>query len=76
MKLTSTYTQVSVWKDQIPGGLADDKSPDDFPEEALKKGQKVELEHTDDPHMAMEIAEDHLTEDPDYYAKLAEMEKS
>ena len=62
-------------KDIIPGGLADKKHPSDFDSEALKKGLKVELEHTTDPHIAVEIAMDHLTEDPAYYDKLAKMEK-
>ena len=35
---------------------------------------RVESEHTDDRHMAIEIAMDHLTEDKDYYDKLEKME--
>lgn len=62
-------------KDVIPGGLADKKQPEDFDQEALKKGLKVELEHTTDSDIALEIAMDHLTEDPLYYDKLAKMEK-
>ena len=62
-------------KDVIPGGLADKKQPEDFDQEALKKGLKVELEHTSDSDIALEIAMDHLSEDPLYYDKLAKMEK-
>lgn len=62
-------------KDVIPGGLADKKQPGDFDPEALKKGLKVELEHTSDSDIALEIAMDHLTEDPLYYDKLQKMEK-
>lgn len=62
------------WEDQMPGGLADDKSPDDFDPEAVLKGMKVELEHTDDRKIAVEIALDHLAEDPQYYDKLATIE--
>lgn len=40
----------------------------------LEKGIKVEMEHTDDPEKAKEIAKDHLWEDPDYYTKLATIE--
>lgn len=40
----------------------------------LVKGVKVELEHTDSIRVAMEIAKDHLFEDPDYYTKLNKME--
>lgn len=41
----------------------------------LKKGVKVELEHTDDKTIAREIAMDHLYEDPKYYTKLAKIEE-
>lgn len=36
----------------------------------LENGIKVELEHTDDPKIAEEIAMDHLWENPDYYKEL------
>jgi hypothetical protein len=36
----------------------------------LKKGIKVELEHTSIRDVATEIALDHLSEDPNYYTKL------
>lgn len=42
---------------------------------AVKKGTKVESEHTDDKSVARQIAMDHVFEDPDYYDKLAKMEK-
>ena len=64
-----------VWEDEIPGGLADKKTPKDFDPKSLEKGMKVELEHTNNHHMAKEIAMDHLTEDPKYYEKLEKMEK-
>lgn len=41
----------------------------------LKKGKKVELEHTSDTDVAREIALDHLSEDLYYYVKLAQVEK-
>ena len=63
-------------KDKIPGGLADNKKPEDFNQKALAKGIKVELEHTSDKSIAEEIAMDHLTEDSEYYNKLEKMEKS
>lgn len=37
----------------------------------IKKGIEVEMEHTDDPKMALKIAMDHIKEDPKYYDKLA-----
>jgi predicted nucleotidyltransferase len=40
----------------------------------LKKGMKVELEHTTDADIAKEIALDHLSEFPDYYDRLAKAE--
>ena len=36
----------------------------------IKKGIEVEMEHTDDPKMALKIAMDHIKEDPKYYNKL------
>ena len=42
----------------------------------LRKGIKVELEHTSDKSLAKEIALDHLKELPDYYTKLHKMENN
>lgn len=63
-------------KDRIPGGLADKKKPQDFNPQALAQGIKVEMEHTNDPKVAKEIAMDHLSEDLEYYTKLKAIEKS
>jgi hypothetical protein len=63
------------WGQKIPGGLAKRKGPKDFAPESLIRGLIVELEHTDDPLLAMEIAMDHFTEDINYYEKLATIEK-
>lgn len=60
--------------DKLSGGLADNKQPQDFDPAQLKAGIKVEMEHTDDPRLAREIAMDHLSEDPAYYQKLSRME--
>lgn len=57
-------------EDKIKGGLADKKKESDFNEEQIKLGVKVEMEHTDNPNLAKEIAMDHLVEDPLYYSKL------
>ena len=72
-------------KDRIPGGVADDRSPEDFDEDELMDGQDVEFEHTDDPEIAQEIAMDHIGETgmvgrdgkirSDYYEKLRELER-
>jgi hypothetical protein len=40
----------------------------------LRKGTKVEMEHTDDKEVAKKIAMDHLYEDLEYYTKLKKME--
>lgn len=62
------------WEDQIPGGLADKRMPDDFDPEQMRMGIDVEMEHTNDSKLAAEIAMDHLTEDPVYYTKLKTIE--
>jgi hypothetical protein len=59
----------------LRGGLADKKKAKDFSPKALAQGRKVEGEHTSNPRIATEIAEDHLTEDPMYYDKLKLIEK-
>jgi len=41
----------------------------------LEMGIKVEMEHTTDPTISRKIAMDHLVEIPDYYTRLAKMEK-
>jgi hypothetical protein len=64
----------SNWKDQLPGGLADNARPESFDPIQLEKGIQVELEHVDNERLAAEIAMDHLTEDPEYYVKLATIE--
>lgn len=71
----SDELQKAAWQDALPGGLADEKKPKDFPPTAVRKGRKVESEHTKDKHLQTEIAMDHLTEDPKYYGKLEKMEK-
>lgn len=73
---TGVIASEDEYKDQFPGGLADDKTPDDFCPYALEDGINVEMEHTDDPSLAREIAMDHLTEDPNYYQKLKKIESS
>lgn len=67
---------MSKHKDKIPGGKADKKSPKDFDSKALEQGIKIEMEHTSDKTIAQEIAMDHLTEDPEYYTKLKQVEKA
>lgn len=63
-------------EEKLTGGKADGKPDSDFDPGQLQKGIKVEREHTTDPSKAKEVAKDHLTEIPDYYDRLAKMEKS
>ena len=68
----------------IPGGLAQfatigdlatmHKLPLDQIIKQIIKGVKVESEHTTDLDIAMEIAFDHVYEDPKYYDKLSSIE--
>jgi len=58
---------IEEWDDPIKGGLAKDKKPGDFNIDKLSKGSEIQMEHTDDPNQAIDIAMDHLTEFDDYY---------
>jgi hypothetical protein len=62
-------------EDQIEGGIGDETDPEDLDPEEYHAGEEVEMEHTNDPTIAREIARDHLTEDPRYYTHLKEMEE-
>lgn len=62
-------------REELKGGLGDNRPDDDFDTEQLKNGTEVELEHTKNRKMAKEIAKDHLSEDPNYYKKLKKIEK-
>jgi len=84
-----TKTKKQIQEDILKGGLADMMSIEDifkkhkkkYPnlsldmlKQQLKKGIKVEMEHTNDKIKSEEIAKDHLYEDPNYYTKLQKME--
>lgn len=86
-ELKKYYDPFYMKEDKIPGGLAQGKSLEDIAKKhkikhvstifyELKKGIKVEMEHTTDPKIAKEIAMDHLWEDYEYYNKLLKIEKS
>ena len=55
---------------RFPNGRSKHRQPRDFDAGALRRGMRVEAEHSRDPRVQMRIAMDHLTEDPAYYAKL------
>jgi len=69
---------------EVVGGKADNMTLSDIAKlhnvdisqilSEFKMGVKVEMEHTDDPEVAIEIAMDHLVEIPDYYTRLEKME--
>lgn len=61
-------------KEKIVGGVGDKKKDSQFNTSQLNQGITVEMEHTNDPKIAKEISKDHLTEDSQYYKKLAVME--
>lgn len=61
---------------QLPGGRAEGLPDSAFDPRELDVGTDHELEHTDDPAIAREIAKDHLAEDPRYYEKLEAMESA
>lgn len=63
----------AINKDIIPGGKSD-KIKSGYDVDQLCKGIKIEMEHTDDPFLALEIATDHLFEIPNYYDLLETME--
>ena len=52
-------------KEMIPGGEAEGKPDSAYPKDQLKKGIKVEMEHTNSRAVAKEIAKDHLEEHKD-----------
>lgn len=57
--------------ERIPGGRAADFDPAQFDQKQLALGIGHELEHSHDIVTAMEIAMDHLTEDPQYYTDIS-----
>lgn len=73
---TAAIEKVAKKKEVLPGGKGDKKPDSAFKKESLKKGMKVESEHTKNKKVQKEIAKDHLTEDPKYYEKLEKVEKS
>ena len=83
---TLSSLKKDITEDEIEGGLADQLtietiskkhgvSIDDIIDQ-LVKGLDVEMEHTKELNIAMEIAMDHVSEDPKYYDKLSKIETS
>jgi hypothetical protein len=59
--------------DILPGGEGDYLSPVSVNPQELYRGIQVEMEHTNNPLIAQEIALDHLFEDSRYYTKLLQV---
>lgn len=80
----SKENNTPLFENKIKGGKADKISVKDIAnkfkvsvdkiQSQIKKGIKIEMEHTGDKEKATEIAMDHLTEFPDYYDRLEKME--
>jgi hypothetical protein len=90
MSIIKKYQTYIAEKQELVGGKADDLTLMEIAKKhqgsdskymlnhlksQLEKGVKVEMEHTSDISKCKEIAMDHLTEDPNYYDRLSEMEK-
>jgi hypothetical protein len=58
----------------VNGGKSKGEDPAGMDPEELRIGIEVESEHVACPEIQRKIAVDHLTEDPQYYSKLAKME--
>jgi hypothetical protein len=82
-----THTQTTIYGKQraTPGTKVWKSLTVDKPDERedmnynpywLAEGIRIEMEHTDDPEIAKEIAKDHLDEFMDYYASLRKMENA
>ena len=63
-------------QDVLHGGRADTAEDSQFNPAQLAQGIREEQEHTDNPLIAKEIAEDHLINIPDYYTRLKTMEQT
>lgn len=73
-------------EDEIRGGVSDGHADSEYPKDQLKKGIKVEMEHTTSKAKAKEITKDHLQEEKEmsgkskdeleYYDELEDMENS
>jgi hypothetical protein len=82
---TSQIRETNNMENKIKGGKADKMSVKDIADKfgvtvaqinkELNMGKKIEHEHTTNMSKAIEIAMDHLSEFPDYYTRLAKMEK-
>lgn len=61
--------------DRLEGGVSDEYPPSSYDQREIRRGQRVEMEHTNNPAIAREIASDHLAENPRYYRVLPLVER-
>jgi len=66
---------INNFSETLKGGRADAKDITKYNLIQLVMGIKVELEHTTNKMIALEITMDHLEEFPYYYTRLEKMEK-
>lgn len=69
-----TPPEVNPDDEAMIGGVGDGSNLAQLAPDQVLKGIEVEMEHTEDPRIALEIVIDHLTELPDYYTRLEKME--
>jgi hypothetical protein len=77
-------TEIMNESNKLKGGKSDKLTPEDIAKKfkvtlskiqaQIRKGIKVEMEHTNDREKAKEIATDHVSEFADYYDRLKKME--
>ncbi len=83
--LQTKWTEMQ--QENIPGGKGADKNMDELFKkysdvsvldilQAIVSGVQIEMEHTDDDRIALEITFDHLLEDIEYYTKLSKYVES
>jgi hypothetical protein len=68
------YIKFFEQQNQLVGGLGDKANKENFDKDQIEKGLAVEMEHTNNKEIALEIVLDHLTEHPKYYDYLEDME--
>jgi hypothetical protein len=66
---------IKNFKESIKGGLAEKKAITAYNLEQLLAGIAIEKEHASNKFIALEIAMDHLERIPDFFSRLARMER-
>lgn len=64
-----------IKEDRLKGGIADNMPDSNFDKAELAIGSAKEMEHTDDPEIAKEIAKDGLVQEPHMYTKEKQKDK-